>query len=102
VTVQKELEGESMLLTIPLTAGLEQILRAKALGEGKPIEVLAAEWLASAAVTADEPDWIDTEYHAQCEADEDEVVSIEQVRKVLSKIPGNMTVDFIAEREERQ
>ncbi len=90
-----------MLLTIPLTDSLEKILRAKALDEGKPIEELAAEWLVSAAVSSGEPDWVDTEYHAQCEADTEPVMSLEEVREMLRKIPGSMTADFIAEREER-
>lgn len=90
-----------MLLTIPLTDGLEKTLRTSAHGEGKPIEALAAEWLASAAALSEAPDWIDAEYHAACEADGGEVVSLEEVRRILSKIPGSMTADFIAEREER-
>ena len=52
---------------------------------------------------ADSPaneDWLDTECVRLCAAEADETVNLEAVRQALSKIPGSMTSDFIAERHE--
>lgn len=47
-----------------------------------------------------EEEWLDVEC-LQLYADEaDETISLEMVRKALSKIPGSLTADFIAERED--
>lgn len=48
---------------------------------------------------ADE-DWLDTECLRLCETEADETVTLDAVRQALSKIPGSMTSDFIAERHE--
>jgi hypothetical protein len=48
-----------------------------------------------------EEDWFDTEYLAACAAEADPGISLEAVRAALAKIPGSMTADFIAERDER-
>ena len=44
--------------------------------------------------------WLDAEYLAECLGDTDDV-SLEAVRTALAKIPGSLTEDFIAEREDR-
>jgi predicted DNA-binding antitoxin AbrB/MazE fold protein len=44
---------------------------------------------------------LDSEYVRALEKMDLLDVSLEEVRKVLSKIPGTMTADFIEEREER-
>jgi hypothetical protein len=44
---------------------------------------------------------IDSEYHADCEADTSPEVTLADVRTGLASIPGNMTADFTAERDER-
>lgn len=49
--------------------------------------------------TAEEP-WLDAEYHADCESAADQI-TLEEVRAALAKIPGSLTEDFRAEREER-
>ncbi len=46
-----------------------------------------------------EEDWLDTEYLRYAASEADETISLEEVRKILSKIPGSLTEDFIAERE---
>ncbi len=51
--------------------------------------------------TAGEEEWLDTEFHPSCAAEADPSVSLEAVRAALAKIPGSMTEDFIAERDER-
>lgn len=48
---------------------------------------------------ADE-DWLDTECMRLCDTEADETVNLDAVRQALSKIPGSMTSDFIAERHE--
>lgn len=50
---------------------------------------------------ADENDWLDTEFHRYCEARADYSITLEQVRKEASSIPGSLADDIIADREER-
>ena len=49
----------------------------------------------------DEEDWLDTDYMQRCADEADGRVTLEAVRKALSKIPGALTADFVAEREDR-
>jgi hypothetical protein len=44
---------------------------------------------------------LDAECLAACAGEADDGVSLEEVRAALAKIPGSLTEDFIAEREER-
>ncbi|MEK6407173.1 MAG: antitoxin AF2212-like protein [Acidobacteriota bacterium] len=48
---------------------------------------------------ADE-DWLDTECLRLCNTEDDDTVTLDAVRQALSKIPGSMTSDFMAERHE--
>jgi hypothetical protein len=50
---------------------------------------------------ADRDPRLDAEYLAECEADPADDVTLEQVRAALAKIPGTLTADFAAERDER-
>lgn len=43
---------------------------------------------------------LDTEYLAACAQEADPTITLEAVRQALSKIPGSLTDDFIAERDE--
>lgn len=63
---------------------------------GKTVEIQITEKSPSAL-----DDLIDWEYHAECEADPSPEVSLEEVRKITSKIPGSMAADVIADRDER-
>ena len=45
-------------------------------------------------------DWLDNEYVRSCDAEADDTVNLNAVRQALSKIPGSLTSDFIAERYE--
>lgn len=91
-----------MTFTVQLPVEVEQRLRAKAQAQGTPVEVLAASLLTSMTEPPTFPldDWLDNEYHAECEADEAPDVSLDEVRRILAKIPGSMTADFVAERDE--
>jgi len=44
---------------------------------------------------------LDTEFHAACEADASPEVSLTDVRAGLASIPGDLTADFVAERDDR-
>lgn len=52
-------------------------------------------------VTPSEEDWLDVECLQLCTAEADEHISLEALREALAKIPGSLTADFIAERDER-
>jgi predicted DNA-binding antitoxin AbrB/MazE fold protein len=52
-------------------------------------------------VTSPEEAWLDVECWQRCATEADESISLEAVREALSKIPGSLTADFIAEREDR-
>lgn len=44
---------------------------------------------------------LDTDYHAECEADASPEVTLAKVRAGLASIPGDMAADFAAERDDR-
>jgi predicted DNA-binding antitoxin AbrB/MazE fold protein len=50
---------------------------------------------------ADEDESLDRDYIEWAASQVQETVSLEAVRKALAKIPGSLTPDFIAEREDR-
>jgi predicted DNA-binding antitoxin AbrB/MazE fold protein len=50
---------------------------------------------------ADEEEWLDRDYIEWAASQVQETVSLEAVRQALAKIPGSLTADFIAEREDR-
>jgi predicted DNA-binding antitoxin AbrB/MazE fold protein len=45
--------------------------------------------------------WLDSELNGELAGDGDESVTLEEVRAALKKIPGSLTGDFVAERDER-
>jgi predicted DNA-binding antitoxin AbrB/MazE fold protein len=71
----------------------------------RPLEPLdlREQQLVTVVLTDEAPPepWLDAEYLAACAAEADEGVSLEEVRAALAKIPGSLTADFIAEREDR-
>jgi hypothetical protein len=46
-------------------------------------------------------DWLDTDYMASSAHEEGEGPTLDKVRQALAKIPGSLTEDFRAERDER-
>jgi hypothetical protein len=44
---------------------------------------------------------LDTAFHAECESDGSPEVSLAEVRAGLATIPGDLTADFVAERDDR-
>lgn len=63
---------------------------------GKMVEIRVTETGASAL-----DQLLDSDYQAECEADTSPEVSLTDVRVGMGSIPGNMTADFAAERDER-
>jgi predicted DNA-binding antitoxin AbrB/MazE fold protein len=57
-------------------------------------------WLTIQRSTAGEDHLGDQEFLAYCETQADDSVSLEEVRQALAKIPGSMTEDIRAERDE--
>ena len=49
---------------------------------------------------ADEDEWLDCDYIQWAASQVQETVSLDDVRKALTKIPGSLTADVIAERED--
>ncbi|MBI1914988.1 MAG: antitoxin family protein [Planctomycetes bacterium] len=49
---------------------------------------------------AAEENLIDQEYHAYCDTQADDTVPLEAVRQALAKIPGSLTEDIRAERDQ--
>ena len=63
---------------------------------GKTVEIRVTEAGESAVDRL-----LDADYHADCEADTSPEVPLADVRAGLASIPGDMTADFTAERNER-
>jgi hypothetical protein len=63
---------------------------------GKTVEIRVTEAEQSAVDRL-----LDSDYHADCEADTSPEVLLADVRASLAGIPGDMTADFTAERDER-
>jgi predicted DNA-binding antitoxin AbrB/MazE fold protein len=57
--------------------------------------------ISAGSPSSQEEDWLDVECQEECAAEADEHVSLEDMRAALAKIPGSLTADFIAERDER-
>ena len=98
-----------MSLTIDLPEKTEEILRERARKAGLSVGDMAARFLNTIADhpldSEDLMDLIDWEYHAaieeECRNDPEPEPTLEEVRTILSKIPGNWSDDIIADREER-
>jgi predicted DNA-binding antitoxin AbrB/MazE fold protein len=54
----------------------------------------------AAHVSPNSEPWLDTECLELYAGDADDSITLEAVRQALSKIPGSLTADFIAERDE--
>lgn len=94
-----------MTLTVQLDENAGGRLRAKALTEGTPVEELAAKLLSTFTEPTAAPEALesilDEDYHAECELDLSPDAPLDEVRTALGKIPGSLTADFLAERDER-
>jgi predicted DNA-binding antitoxin AbrB/MazE fold protein len=77
--------------------GVLRPLQPLQLKERQQVAIVITE---SASTDLDE-DWLDTDCLALYASDVDESITLEEVRKALAKIPGSLTADFIAERDEK-
>jgi predicted DNA-binding antitoxin AbrB/MazE fold protein len=85
-----------------MTRNLQAIYEKGVLRPLEPLD-LSEQQLVTVILT-DEPlsePWLDAEYLADCAAETDAEVSLDEVRAALAKIPGSLTEDFIAERDDR-
>ena len=84
------------------TAAILQTLKAKAATLGMSLDALLKPLTEEKNGTAQATDaLLDWEYIAECAAEADPSVALEEVRAGLSKISGSMTEDFRRERDER-
>ncbi len=72
----------------------------------RPLEPLPLREHQRVLVTVSDPppaerEWRDVDFVRKVATEFREDVSLEEVRRRLSKIPGSLTADFIAEREDR-
>ena len=80
------------------TAEILRALKVKAEAQGVTLDTLLRPLTENGS--ADEA-LLDLEYMNACLAEADPTVTLDAVREALSKIPGSMTPDFVAERDER-
>ena len=71
----------------------------------RPLEPLDLEEQEQVSITIadepDEPEWLDVEFLREIASEADDSISLEEVRQAMAKIPGSLTADCIAERDER-
>jgi predicted DNA-binding antitoxin AbrB/MazE fold protein len=85
-----------------MTKNLQAVYEKGVLRPLEPLD-LREQQLVNVTVSDEAPPepWLDAECLAACAGEADEAVSLDEVRAALAKIPGSLTDDFIAEREER-
>ena len=85
-----------------MTRNLQAVYEKGMLRPLEPLD-LREQQLVTITVSDEAPTepWLDAEYLASCAQQADDDVSLEEVRAALAKIPGSLTEDFIAEREDR-
>jgi len=85
-----------------MTRNLQAVYEGGVLRPLEPLD-LREQQLVNLTITDEAPaePWLDTECLAACASEADDSVTLEEVRAALAKIPGSLTEDFIAEREDR-
>jgi predicted DNA-binding antitoxin AbrB/MazE fold protein len=88
--------------TGPMTKNLQAVCENGVLRPLEPLD-LREQQLVNVTLSDEAPPepWLDAERLAACAGEADDAVSLGEVRAALAKIPGSLTEDFIAEREER-
>jgi predicted DNA-binding antitoxin AbrB/MazE fold protein len=87
-----------------MTRTVEAVYQNGVLRPLEPLNLPENERVTVTVTNADRPlddDLIDTEFLAYCDTQADDTVSLEAVREALAKIPGSLTDDIRAERDER-
>jgi predicted DNA-binding antitoxin AbrB/MazE fold protein len=85
-----------------MTKTLQAVYQGGVLRPLEPLD-LREQQVVQITITDEAPQepWRDTECLADSASEADEAVTLEEVRAALAKIPGSLTEDFIAERDER-
>jgi hypothetical protein len=85
-----------------MTRNVQAVYEAGVLRPLEPLD-LRERQLVNLTITDEAPaePWLDTDYLAACAREGDDGTTLEEVRAALAKIPGSLTDDFIAEREDR-
>jgi predicted DNA-binding antitoxin AbrB/MazE fold protein len=67
----------------------------------KPLEPvnLPEHQRVTVTLNAPEEDWLDTEFMDSCAAEMKERVGLEEVRRILSKVPDSLAEAIVAERD---
>ena len=86
-----------------MTKTVEAVFENGVLRPLVPLELRENEHVSVTVVQALDgiAEWEDGECYEACRKEADQSISLEQVQQALSKIPGSLTKDFIAERDER-
>lgn len=86
---------------IQLSPEQRRLIAERATRNGKAWQTVLEEALGPQAT--EEEDWLDTEYMARCAEERrgKAPVSLERTREILSKVPGSMADDIIADRDDR-
>jgi predicted DNA-binding antitoxin AbrB/MazE fold protein len=97
--VNSELGGETMSKSLQAIYenGVLRLLEPLGLREQHLVTVT----LTAASAGVAEDSLLDEEFLADCDTLADEAVSLATVRQALAKIPGSLTDDLRAERDER-
>ncbi len=86
--------------TLSIPDAIHHQLAARAAEQNTTAAELLAQLLA--ADLTSRPDCrFDTEYEAECAADTSPVPTLDEVRAILSKVPGSLAADVITDRDER-
>lgn len=83
---------------------LEAIFQGGMLRPLQPLSLLEDQKVLVTVATipeTKEEEFLDEDFHRYCESHADYSVTLEQVRKESSSIPGSLADDIIADREER-
>ncbi|MBS1786195.1 MAG: antitoxin family protein [Acidobacteria bacterium] len=87
-----------------MTTQLEAVFQGGVLRPLQPLNLLEDQKVVVTVATipvTNEEEFLDKEFHRYCESRADYSITLEQVRKELSSIPGAIADEIIADREER-
>ena len=87
-----------------MTTQLEAVFQGGVLRPLQPLNLLEDQKVVVTVATIpaiNEEEFLDEEFHRYCESRADYSVTLEQVRRESSSIPGSLADDIIADREER-
>ena len=87
-----------------MTTQLEAVFQGGVLRPLQPLNLLEDQKVIVTVATIpaiNEEEFLDEEFHPYCESRADYSITLEQVRRESSSIPGSLADDIIADREER-